>query len=373
MNIEPILSEPLWMAIRNNFENRNYSGAVLDGFYFLSELLREKSGCDGDGIALVGQALGGPAPKIRLNKLQSESEINVQRGTEMLLRGLYQSVRNPRSHEKTTDTAIDAEIILLFIGYLVKQLDSAKAQFSRNEFVKRAIDKNFVPQARYASLLVSEIPPKYRVEVFLDVFRAKNEGTADGLKYFFDALLDSMNEDEKHQTYAIVSEELLTVDEDATIRLIIRALGNRVWKYLTEVSRLRIEHKIIRELTSGKFDLRTSKCTSGALATWGHLVFADFLSQQDLLSAIMTKTEHGGPSDLEYLYRLIYPKLPLCFPTMPDLIVEGLITSLAQGTSQTKIALSEDRVWSKKDWPESLQTAFDNFKPIEFSEDDIPF
>jgi uncharacterized protein (TIGR02391 family) len=64
---------------------------------------------------LVGQAFGGKTPKLRVNKLQTESDQDIQKGTENLLLGLYQSIRNPRSHGKLTDTKEDADAIILFI------------------------------------------------------------------------------------------------------------------------------------------------------------------------------------------------------------------------------------------------------------------
>lgn len=41
----------------------------------------------------------------------------MQRGMEQLLRGLYQGVRNPRSHEKIADAEDDAQIIIMFVGH----------------------------------------------------------------------------------------------------------------------------------------------------------------------------------------------------------------------------------------------------------------
>ncbi len=210
MNLETILPAELWEAVRVNYEKRNFTGAILDAFYFLSDLLRKKSGAEGDGAALIGQALGGATPKIKLNRLQSESEWNVQKGLEQMLRGFYQAVRNPRSHEKATDSEEDAQVLIVFIGYLVRQIDQAKSQFSRADFQKRVLDPDFVPQQRYAQLLVDEIPAGQRLEVFLDVYRAKETGKPEHLCYFFSVLLAQLADDERRQAYEVLSEELLS-------------------------------------------------------------------------------------------------------------------------------------------------------------------
>lgn len=93
MNLETTIQPRLWDVIRASIESRNFSAAVLDAIHFLSDVIRERSGLEGDGVALIGAAFGGNSPKLKVNRLQTESEQNVQRGVESLLRGIFQAVR----------------------------------------------------------------------------------------------------------------------------------------------------------------------------------------------------------------------------------------------------------------------------------------
>lgn len=79
MNLETKLDPRLWDAIRASYENRNFTGAILDAMYFLSDLVRERTGLESDGVALVGQAFGGNAPKLKVSPLQTESDWNLQK------------------------------------------------------------------------------------------------------------------------------------------------------------------------------------------------------------------------------------------------------------------------------------------------------
>jgi len=165
--------------------------------------VRERTGLESDGVALVGQAFGGNAPKLKVSPLQTESDWNVQRELKQLLRGMYQTVRNPRSHGKISDSEDDSQAIILFVNYLVKLIGQSKSPFSKTEFVSRVFDPDFVASERYSDLLASEIPAKKRLEVFFDVYRDKLDGKGENLKFFFAALLKQLDDEDKNQFMSV--------------------------------------------------------------------------------------------------------------------------------------------------------------------------
>lgn len=119
MDIQCHIRLPLWQAIESTYVAKNYSQAILAAVHHLSAVLRERSGSDDDGVRLVGQALGGDSPPIRLNRLQTETEKNQQVGTLLILNGIYQAIRNPRSHGQVVDDKETADAIIYFINYLL--------------------------------------------------------------------------------------------------------------------------------------------------------------------------------------------------------------------------------------------------------------
>lgn len=169
MNLETRLDKRLWDAIQASYVKQDFTHAIQDAFYFLSDLIREKTGLSGDGATLVGQAFGGKSPKLRVNKLQSDSERSVQKGLDQLLRGFYQAIRNPRSHEKHIDTAEDAETIILFLNFLIGVIDKSKSPFTKEEFLNSVFEPGFVKSDRYSELLVKEIPTKQLFDIFIAV------------------------------------------------------------------------------------------------------------------------------------------------------------------------------------------------------------
>ena len=125
-NIKDLLDERLWNYIKRHYVSENYSSAVLDGIQFIGDIIRDKSGLETDGNNLIEQAFGGNNPTISLNKLQTDTEKNIQKGVEHSLRGIYSAFRNPRSHTKYLDKEEDAYAILLFINHLLKIIDKSK-------------------------------------------------------------------------------------------------------------------------------------------------------------------------------------------------------------------------------------------------------
>lgn len=376
MNLETRLPTPLWEAVRANYEKRNFTGAILDAFYFLSELLRDKSGTEGDGASLIGQALGGAVPKIKLNRLQTDSEWNVQRGMELLLRGLYQSVRNPRSHDKVADSEDDARTLILFVGYVVKQIDQAKAQFSRSDFVRRVLDPDFVPQERYAELLVLDIPPRARFDVFLDLYRENGDWKAENMSLFLKALFETLSEDDIKKIREVVTEDLKTCDAESTIRAVLGSFPSSFWPQIGEAARLRVENKIIRSVRDGRYDTSSEQCRSGALGTWSTHIFAVMTLKDEMIGTIASKIWSRSPEERAYVFQYLFNNLQDLSQIVPERIASALCSRLKAGDVDVHGQLGFLPPWDEVNWPEKLKDAYSSFKTAEQVkgfDDEIPF
>jgi uncharacterized protein (TIGR02391 family) len=379
MDLKTGLDEHLWAAIETSYESRNYTGAILDAIYYLGDIIREKAGLQSDGVALVGQALGGKSPKLKVNKLQTESDRNIQKGTENLLLGLYQGIRNPRSHGKHVDTKEDADAIVLFINYLLKIIGGAKGTFSKSEFLDRVFDPSFVERKRYAELLVGRIPPKQRLDIMIEVYRRKEEGELTKLALFSNALIAKLGEDEISMLAEVVSEELNLTDDNESVRFSIRMFPIEFWARLDESARLRSENRFLKSLTEGEYISSSNKCIKGALGTWCSDYLKIFLMKDDCIKAILRKL---GSSKTEQDYVFQYFGFALV-DTMSEM----------QGTELAKWAVKMlDRhvkagdkrfynlTWYAVEvyggfWKDSLKESVDSFQEVEptLEPEDLPF
>ena len=375
MNLETRLDSRLWQFIQSSYENRNFTAAIIDALHFLSDLIREKSGLESDGVALIGNAFGGRSPKLKVNKLQSDSDWNMQKGIEQILRGIYQSIRNPRSHRRYNDKPEDADAIILFTNYLIGIIDQSKSPFSKDLFIDSVFDPDFAQNDRYAELLVNKIPPKKRLEIFVDVYRAKEGADRDKLQYFIRAFLKKLTKNEMSQVYEIVSEELEHTSEESTIRNILAIFPSSCWKHYEEIGRLRIEKKLIESINSGKYKVELKKCLSGSLGAWAPDIFEHFLLKKELMNALYRKLSWGEQLEKDYVFRYFFDDMIEEEPKQR--MINILINGLKDGNKSYYEKVEFLIKYHGEPWKEALKESFDNFAEFEptpdIPEDDIPF
>lgn len=266
-HIEEHIEERLWNSIRRNYNSENYTNAILDSIQFIGDVIREKSGLESDGNPLIGSAFGGANPKIKINKLKTESEKNVQKGIESILRGVYSAYRNPRSHSKIKDSEQDAFAIIIFINHLLKLIDKSKGKFSTELFLKRVFDKDFVQSQKYADLIVKDVPKNKLFEVTIEIFRQKENGKIHNLNYIWKSVYCKLSYEEKKEIIDLVSEELRFTD---SLKSVIRciALFENEWNGIDEDSRLRAENKIIQIISLAEKNHHGQTNEFGIYASW---------------------------------------------------------------------------------------------------------
>jgi uncharacterized protein (TIGR02391 family) len=384
MNLETSLEPRLWETVRASWEARKFTNAILDAIYMLSDVIRERSGLEGDGVPLIGAAFGGSSPKLKVNRLQTESEQNMQRGVEALLRGLYQAIRNPRSHGASQDDERDAAALLLFVDYLLRVVAKSGSPFSLTAFVGRILDPDFVPNERYSTLLVKEIPANRRLVTCREVFARRSQVDGDKVAFFFRVILGVMSAEETAELCEVISEELRQTDDDDTIRFVLQAFPAEFWPRLDEVARLRIENKLIRSVADGKWEARQRRCNGGALGTWAGRIIQHFTLMQELWRTLANKLRSSDVEQQDYVFQYFTAHAPNCFDDPPHHLVWAVKEGLKAGDSRYKNAVDVWLVLRQEDdaWRKAFAAAQASFTPAaapgetaepEISDDDIPF
>ena len=311
MEIKNEISNELWDAIKKNYEAENYTGVILDAVFTLTNTIRNKTGLEGDGASLIGQAFGGDNPRIKLNKLQTDSEKDVQRGTQDILRGIYTAIRNPRSHDASSDTKKTADSIIIFLNYLLGQIDESKLSFDSDDFLKRVFDPYYVQTEEYSNLLVEDIPKRQRANIAIKTILQRSEGDIYALGCFLSALLEKLENVDRDRVFNVISDELRTTTEEEDIRYLVHMCPGKYWTLINKSVRIRVESILYKDFSKASYDENTGQCGSqGALATW---ITSEHLSNFSNLASWTRSTVNmlnsGNSNLIAYVNKFFWEKI----------------------------------------------------------------
>lgn len=315
MNLQTTINNQLWIAIKDSYDSKNYCHGINDAIHFLTDVIREKSGFDDDGEKLISKSFGGENPVIKINKLQTQTEKDIQRGTEALLRGMYQAIRNPRSHEQVKDDVKTADAIILFVDYLITIIDKAKPPFEFDVFLNRVLDKHFVRENEYIEDLVNTIPTKQRFEVLLKLINKREFGEIENFVLVIREIIKNLNQEQLSDLYNFVSEGFTVVDDYTSIRISLEILDPPNWKMIERSARLRIENILLDSIREG----RSYSCNSiiddmGAIGTFGREYLIMFNNQPELRITFLHKLK-ADYSEQVYVFCFFLNWLPSIFTT----------------------------------------------------------
>lgn len=111
---------------RKELMQENYFHAVFEAAKGLAQRIREISGIEADGAALIDKVFSVEQPILAINTLRTETEKSEHKGFAALLKGCFAAVRNPLAHEPKIlwNSEDDAADYLTLISLLHRKLDS---------------------------------------------------------------------------------------------------------------------------------------------------------------------------------------------------------------------------------------------------------
>ena len=110
---------------RTELMQQNYFHAVFEATKGLAQRIRDMSGVQADGPALVDRVFLVEQPLLAFNTLRTETEKSEHKGFAALLKGCFAAVRNPLAHEPKIlwEGEDDAADYLSLISLLHRKLD----------------------------------------------------------------------------------------------------------------------------------------------------------------------------------------------------------------------------------------------------------
>jgi uncharacterized protein (TIGR02391 family) len=110
---------------RTELMQDNYFHAVFEATKGLAQRIRDMSGIQADGAALIDRVFSIEQPILAFNTLQTDTEKSEHKGFSTLLKGCFAAVRNPLAHEPKIlwEGEDDAADYLSLISLLHRKLD----------------------------------------------------------------------------------------------------------------------------------------------------------------------------------------------------------------------------------------------------------
>ena len=371
MVIQLEISEQLTRAINDNYEKANYTGVILDAVFLLSDTLRDRTGCQSDGVSLIGEALGGTDPKLKLSPLKNESDKNIQRGTEAILRGIVQAIRNPRSHKKTQDVKLTADQIIIFVDYLLEIIDKAKSPFDVSDLLHRICDQYYVEDENYSALLVEEIPKEKLSEVLTAVYDSRKTIKPEVMKLITHAILEQLSNEDKAAFAEIVSNDLKFTKDSAIITTATTIFAGEDWNQITRVARLRIENRLLESISKGKYDSGTMTCQDGALGTWLSNIIDTMELREQALYTLSKKLSSSNRNEQDYVFKYFGTHL-IKFEEKPnDYLLESFRDGLISGDKRYYDLLHIEILFSNEEWASELHPLIESFEEKTCSKEEL--
>jgi uncharacterized protein (TIGR02391 family) len=382
MNLETHIEPSLWAAIRDSYRAGNYTHTIMDAISVVTEVLRDRSGLDGDGYTLAGRALGfgkDKSPNLCINKLQTKTEQDMQKGLMLLLQGMYTFVRNPRSHERMDDDKATADAIVFFIDYLLSFLGRSQQSFLIQDFVERVTEPHFVRDREYVAGLVDQIPARKRGDTLIGLYRNWTWKEAEQYRMVTEEILSRATEGEIQHLLAAISDDLSTADAPSSITLVLAILPAHLWPEIERITRLRAEHMLLEALRDAWYIPSTGR-TNTKPAAWISRIDEYYLRKGHLREVIIGKLRREDFDHHNFIAKFLMNSLPTIFTTDEQRLacVDGLADCVRSGNEFVKDRLI-DWVLSEcpKEWANALAANLQDLTDAEVPEvyllDGTPF
>lgn len=297
MDIEKLLRDDLWEAIKKHYVVKDFSESVRDAFYFTADFIRDLGGIDDkDGTKLMDTAFLGSSPAILVNNNESTTEKDIQQGIGFAFKGLILANRNPFSHEKPSYTEEEAIAVILYINYLLNRIDLSTGIKRIRDVMILLRDPDFTSSEEFAELLLKKIPSKKRYDLLLDLYRQRKDLPEGTLHAFIHKLFNALSKQQKNSFINAVSNDLILCKDDDSLKLYLHYFFDITYGSIDELSQLRIEDLIEKSLKKGEltsyYDFGEELFCSnreGALSVYASEILKQLKNYGKMLSIIHRK------------------------------------------------------------------------------------
>lgn len=373
-------NKDFWNAIASHYEKDCYEDALKDACLYIIELVQEKSeNFDMDGEKLINNIFSEKNPKLLINKNQTPSEIDEQRGYGFILKGLICAIRNPLSHDKhikyskeTTDS------VLMFINnYIIAKLDDTKEFGYVDNWFSFIFINNNNDSERYTNKILDNINKKDRVNLMKEIVEKLVHIPEGKYSYFINALYNSLTIKSKNEIVVMLNRKLINAGDDQYLRMFFNHFNQEIWDELDELITVRIEEMVLESIKKGKlvsspFTMEDTIVAEASLSTWTCDWIKVFSNYEEIKKILLKKLYNKD--EAKYVFQYFYDVV-----TDKNLLLENadeIIKELKKKNYYFKRLIEEYMLFGDDPDLEIFRKDYDKIKDIDEPEniiEDLPF
>lgn len=296
--------------IEAHYENKDYTEVVRDALLCLTTEIRNKADLvDGDGIPLLNKVFSEKDPIIKINKLETESERNKQKGISDLSKGLIEYFRNPMSHDRQEYNKEIADAILTLLDEVIlKEILGSKCTNGIESLFDEIKNELFPDTERYAKSLVDSVPKNKKFDLAILIYRNRAEliGTKNNL---ITELISNLEINKFKEYCKVIENDLFGDITKGQVELALLFININVWNELSELIRAKIEDMVLFDFSKFSYTWiggktlysQIPKLEGDKLLENSSAILDFFSNKYAIYDAILSKIVSGNADESKYL------------------------------------------------------------------------
>ena len=188
-------------------------------------------------------------------------------------------------------------------------------------------DPFFVKTVQYADELVGTIPARKRLDVLIELYRAKKWKLAPNIRVIFNPLLSKLLDNEINEFLLVVSDDLKTAKNASEVSLIISIIDHELWSKIQMIPKMSAENILLQELSNAWYIPNRDKNNSPE-SPWISNIAKYFTLKDELQIVIKSNLDHEDFHRHNFIVKYYMHILPDIFNT--ELSTEYCIWSISK-------------------------------------------
>jgi uncharacterized protein (TIGR02391 family) len=146
----PIIHPEIVKVAKSRFDSRHFADAAEAAFKLINErikeIVRDRTGLEYDGVALMQRAFSKEKPVLKLGDLSTMIGEDMQVGYQQIFSGAMRGIRNPKAHANVQIDAIRSMHFIYLASLLMSKVDEALALEASAKIP--SVDATIVPEPK---------------------------------------------------------------------------------------------------------------------------------------------------------------------------------------------------------------------------------